>query len=196
MIPKDKKGYNTQQRVMIIYTYFSRKYSTSFNTLPSLLLDGCPLELVSSFKSLGVTLNSNLSWSTHINDTCSKVKKLLGCIYRQFYYNSSSSVLIKLYLTLILPILMYSSAVWDPHSTLDINKPEKVQHFALKLCNKHWTSDYRLLLQLFNLPSLPLVEQHPSLSSYTSIFLANSISLLVLFHLKISPLTKYIPPTH
>ena len=66
----------------------------------------------------------------------------------------TSSVLIKLYLTLILPILMYSSSVWDPYSIPNINKLEKVQHFALKLCSKNWTSDYPLLLQLFNLPSL------------------------------------------
>ena len=49
---------------------------------------------------------------------------------------------------------MYSSSVWDPYSIPNINKLEKVQHFALKLCSKNWTSDYPLLLQLFNLPSL------------------------------------------
>ena len=67
------------------------------------------------------------------------------------YYNSSFSVLIKLYLTLILPILMYSSSVWDPYSIPNINKLKKVQHFVLKLCSKNWTSDYPLLLELFNL---------------------------------------------
>ena len=81
------------------------------------------------------------------------MKPVLRPIYRQFYYNSSS-VLMKLYLTLILPIFMYSSSVWDPYSILNINKLERVQHFVLKLCSKNWTSDYPLLLQLFNLPSL------------------------------------------
>ena len=75
-------------------------------------------------------------------------------MYVSRYYNSSSSVLIKLYLTLILPILMYSSSVWDPYSIPNINKLEKVQHFVLKLCSKNWTSDYPLLLKLFKLPSL------------------------------------------
>ena len=96
------------------YMIISRKSSTSLTTLASLLLDGSPLELVSSFKYLGVTLIFNLSWSTHINEISSKAKKLLDYIYRQFYYNSFSYVLIKLYLTLILPILRYSSSVWDP----------------------------------------------------------------------------------
>ena len=50
------------------YIIISRKPPMSFTTLPSLLLDGLPLELVSTFKYLGVTLTSNLSWSTHINE--------------------------------------------------------------------------------------------------------------------------------
>ena len=172
----------------------SRKSPTSFTTLPSLLIDGSPLELVCSFKYLDVTLTSNLSWSTHINETCSKVKKLLGHIYRQFYYNSSSSVLIKLYLTLILPILIYSLSVWDPYYILNIKKLEKVQHFALKLCSKNWTSDYPLLLQLFNLLLYPPIERHPSLSFYTSSSLVNSTFLLALFHFKTSPLIIYLLP--
>ena len=99
-------------------------------------------------------MNSNLSWSTYINETCSKARKPLGHIYRQFYYNSSYSVLIKLYLTIILPIIMYSLSVWDLYSIPNINKLEKLQYFALELCSKNWTSNYPLLLQLFNLPSL------------------------------------------
>ena len=106
------------------YMIISKKSSTSFHTLPSHLFNGLPLELVSSFKYLSVTLTFNLSLSTYINETCSKVKKLLGYIYFQIYYNSSS-VLLKLYLTLILPVFMYSSSVWDPYSICNINKLEK-----------------------------------------------------------------------
>ena len=42
----------------------------------------------------------------------------------------------------------------DPYSISNINKLEKNQHFALKLCSQNWTSDDPLLLKLFNLPSL------------------------------------------
>ena len=149
----------------------SRKSPTSFTTLPSLFLDGSPLELVSSFKYLGVTLTSNLSWSTHINETCSKAKKLLGYIYRQFYHDFSFSVLIKLYLTLILSIFMFNSSVWDPYSIPIINKLEKVQHFALKLCSKNWISDSLLLLQLFNLSSLSSCRTTSKLSPFIQVHL-------------------------
>ena len=42
----------------------------------------------------------------------------------------------------------------DPYSISSINKLEKIQHYALKLCGQNWTSDNPLLLKLFNLPSL------------------------------------------
>ena len=42
----------------------------------------------------------------------------------------------------------------DPYSISSINKLKKIQHFALKLCSQNWTSDYPLLLKLFNLPFL------------------------------------------
>ena len=86
------------------YMIISRKSLTSFTTLPFLLLDESPLEFVSSFKYLVVTLTS---------------PGLLTSM------KSVSSVLIKLYLTLVLHILMYSSSVWDPYSIPNINKLEK-----------------------------------------------------------------------
>ncbi len=44
----------------------------------------CTVEQVSSFKFLGVTVSSTLDWSLHIQCTCSRAKKILGVIYRSF----------------------------------------------------------------------------------------------------------------
>ena len=87
----------------------SRKSPTSFATLPFLFLDGSPLELVSSFKYLGVTLTSP-GLLTSMKPVL-RPRNCLATTIVNFYYNSSS-VLLKLYLTLILPIHMYSSFVW------------------------------------------------------------------------------------
>ena len=114
--------------------------------------------------------------------------------YLLCYFNSLYSVLIKLYLTIILLIIMYSLSVWDLCSIPNINKLEKVQYFALKLCSKNWTSNYLLLLQLSIFLLYPPVEQHPSLSFYTSSSLLSSTFLLALFHFKTSPLIIYILP--
>ena len=52
------------------------------------------------------------------------------------------------------PHLEYATVVWDPHLQKDINKLEKVQTFALRMCTKNWTADYDSLLTSCNLPSL------------------------------------------
>ena len=124
----------------------SRKHPASWYCLLPLTLDGTSLEQVPSFKCLGVTLSSTLSWSTHISLTCSKAKKQIGYIYRNFYTHSSPQSLLKLYMSIVLPVLSYCSSVWDPHTLSDISKLEKVQHFALKMCSKKWSVDYHSLL--------------------------------------------------
>ena len=139
----------------------SHNRPASLHYLPPLTLDCTSLEQVSSFKYLGVTLSSTLSWSTHISLTCSKAKKQIGYIYRHFYAHSSPQSLLKLYMSIVLPVLSYCSSVWDPHTLSDISKLEKVQHFALKMCSKNWSADYHSLLSTFNIPCL---SSHRSIS--------------------------------
>ena len=45
---------------------------------PSLTLSGEYLEIVHCYKYLSILLSSNLSWSTHIDSICVKIRKLLG----------------------------------------------------------------------------------------------------------------------
>ena len=55
----------------------------------SLYLRGSELGEVQLFKYLGVLLTNNLSWSDHISELCSKARKILGLLYRQFYNNAN-----------------------------------------------------------------------------------------------------------
>ena len=82
--------------------------------------------------------------------------------YRRFYRNSSSSTLLKLYLSHIRPHLEYCSAVWDPHHKRDITELEKVQKYALKVCMKSWDTSYEDLLTTSNIPSLELRRKQNS----------------------------------
>jgi len=50
-------------------------------------LNNHQLENVQWYKYLGLLLSSDLSWSHHIETTCTKGKKLLGLLYHQFYNN-------------------------------------------------------------------------------------------------------------
>ena len=64
---------------------------------PQFVLNGMPLEQVESFKYLGVLLSSDLSWSSHIESICTKARKLIGLLYRNFYGNVNQQSLYTLY---------------------------------------------------------------------------------------------------
>ena len=121
---------------------------------PSFTIDGSPLIEVMEYKYLGVTLTSDMTWSSHISNVCIKSRKLVGLLYRRFYRNSSSHTLLKLYKSFIRPHLEYSSIVWSPYLKGEVEALEKVQKFALRVCTKSWDSDYQDLLQRTSLTTL------------------------------------------
>ena len=71
---------------------------------PALILNG-------HYTYLGVTLSSDLSWSKHIHELCTRAKKMLGLLYRTFYLYTSSTNLLQLYVYLIRPRLEYACVV-------------------------------------------------------------------------------------
>ena len=147
------------------YMFISFKPSSYFSSFPPLFFNGSPLDRVNSFKYLGLVITSNLSWSAHIQSISCKSRRLIGMLYRLFYRHSSPSTLYKLYSSLIRPHLEYCSSVWDPSSPAVISKLEKIQHFALKLSAKSWSSNYPSLLRLFNCPSLSSRRKKSKLTS-------------------------------
>jgi hypothetical protein len=130
----------------------SRKH-TSLIDQP-LQLGNSILERVYTYKYLGVTVTSDLSWSEHVHTKCSKAKKLVGLLYRRFQRNADPITLFNLYRALIRPHLEYACEVWNPHLQRDILKLEKVQKFALRMCTKQWNADYFDLLSLYSAPTL------------------------------------------
>ena len=135
------------------YMIITRKRQAILPPTP-LTVMGNTLDKVSSFKYLGVWITKDLSWSKHVSEVCIKAKKVIGLIYRQYYQHSNTDTLKQLYMSSVRPHLEYATAVWDPHLQKDINKLEKVQTFALRMCTKNWTADYDSLLTSCNLPSL------------------------------------------
>ena len=146
----------------------TRKPQSFVCSLPPLYVNNLPLELVTSYKYLGVILTCNLSWSPHIQAICSKARKVIGFIYRTFYKHCTFQTLVKLYVSFVLPYLTYCSSVWDPppHS-INALLLEKVQLFALKVCSKKWSASYTFLLTYSQLPSL---STRRSLSKLTLTF--------------------------
>ncbi len=101
---------------------------------------------VTSFTYLGVVIHDDLSWSAHVSSVCSRARKLLGFLYRNFR-PAGRSCLSKLYRSLVLPVLDYCGAAWDPHQLFNITRLERVQHFAARLATGQWSADGDTLCQ-------------------------------------------------
>ena len=120
----------------------------------SLMLDGYPLDKVETFKYLGVLLSHDLSWGEHVQSTCTKAKKILGLLYRQFYNHAPGNTMLQLYLSLVRPHLDYAASIWSPYMKKDKTLLENVQKFALHMATRSWDISYQDLLELVDLPTL------------------------------------------
>ena len=134
------------------YMVISRKKQPIVPLTP-ILVCGNVLERVNSFKYLGVWITKDLTWSRHVNEICTKARRVVGLIYRQYYQYSTPETLNQLYVSFVRPHLEYAAPVWDPHLQKDIDKLEKVQKFALRMCTKNWMAGSDDLLTC-NIPSL------------------------------------------
>ena len=122
-------------------------------TVP-LLLDGRPMEQVSNYRYLAVMVTSKLSWSDHIEQICTKARRLVGMLYRQFYCWADTTTLLTLYLTCIHPHLEYACTLWDPYTCKETHMIESVQKFACKVCLKCWDLNYDAMLHLLGITHL------------------------------------------
>ena len=117
-----------------------------------------PLNTATLFDSRALTacssLTTDLMWSTHIANICTKTRKLIGILYRRFYKYSSCTTLLKLYISFIRPHAEYAAAAWDPFLRKDIDLIEDVQKYGLKVCLKSWSANYSELLERSHLPTL------------------------------------------
>ena len=96
----------------MIFCPRQRKYTQSV----SLILNGIELQRVSNTKFLGIKIDQNLSWKSHINDVASKISRNIGIINRLKNF-LPSHILLTLYNCFVLPYLTYSILTWGGSST-------------------------------------------------------------------------------
>ena len=79
--------------------------------LPDIMFDGVKLEWVDQIKYLGITLDNRLSFGPHVDIICNKLS-----IYRGIIYSMKpimpSYLLIKLYHSLVYPIIIQDIIIW------------------------------------------------------------------------------------
>ena len=77
-------------------------------------LGSSELKRVNDEVDLGITVTSNLSWTTHINKIKVKANRLLGLLRRTCPLLTDRSIRRTLYLSLVKSQLCYATEVWSP----------------------------------------------------------------------------------
>ena len=92
-----------------------------------------PIKEVNHVKYLGVMIDQSLTWNEHIKQISNKAIKVLAFLHRNLY-NCPPIIKCNCYKTMVCPILEYSSTVWDPHTSVNINILESIQKSAARFC--------------------------------------------------------------
>ena len=111
------------------------------------------LDVVTSEKDLGVTIDHQLKFSDHIDNAVKKANRVLGCLARTFRYLNKDTFLL-LYKALVRPHLEYASYVWCPHLKKDRDLIEQVQRRATRLVPETKGLPYNSRLIELQLPTL------------------------------------------
>ena len=111
------------------------------------------LQSVNSEKDIGIIIDNKLKFSDHITEKVNKANRMIGLIRRTFA-TLDKNMFLKLYVTLIRPILEYANQVWNPYYKKDIDMLENVQRRATKMIPGLRNKPYEERLKELNLPSL------------------------------------------
>ena len=134
---------------MLHYDYALGSNSNSNNNNNSM----STLESVTSISDLGVTVDSELSFSTHIYDKINKAYQILGIVNRNFNNLDNKSFLL-LYKSLVRSVVEFASSVWSPYKVGLIYDLERVQKRATKLISSCKKYNYKERLMYLKLPTL------------------------------------------
>ena len=91
---------------------FSRNYSLT-SGIRSVTIGEQVLERVEHAKMLGVTISNNITWSKHVDNIVSKAGKRVYMLYQLKRAGISQLDLVKIYVSVIRPVLEYACPVWS-----------------------------------------------------------------------------------
>ena len=112
-------------------------------TLITINFNGLLLSSTASVKYLGVVVDAKLSWNIHVSHVSAKATEVLNLLRRHLYtcrYRSKQ----RAFKALVIPILDYASAVWNPHTQKNISALEKIQNRGA-----HWVCGSRFCTRTF-----------------------------------------------
>jgi hypothetical protein len=140
----------------------------------------------SSVKYLGVHLDTRLTYHTHIDKTLTRAKATLHALYPLFSKQSklTSGNKLKLYKTIVRPVLTYAAPVWCSITNTTMIKPQRFQNKCLRLATN--SGRYIKIKDLHDIANIEMLRDHVDRLS-TSFYLNR---------LGYNPLTRQVIKTH
>ena len=133
---------NTDKTKVMLFT--SRKNKRSLDI--EISMNGEKLQNVTKFKYLGVVVDHNLDWSSHINEVVRKITHSVQSV-RRIKHCLNEVTLRQLYYTLILPHIDYCSTVWASSTKKNLLRLQRCQNkYARLILNAdYYTPTVKLL---------------------------------------------------
>lgn len=127
----NKLSLNVKKTKFMIF-HFKQRIIT--HLIPNLQIDSHPIERVSHFNFLGLTIDENITWDPHLQKVSNKISRTLGMLNRLKRF-LPQSILKMIYNSLVLPHLQYSILCWG----FKQNRIFKLQKRALRIitCSKY-----------------------------------------------------------
>ena len=129
---------------------------------PDIVFNGVVLPEVDTHKHLGITLNSNLSWSSHIDTILGSVSPMAD-VLKKLKCSVDKESLEKIYFSFIRPKLEYGCYIWDNYGcyiwdNCDKGDKKKLEDFQLSIARTvtgAWKgTSHELISNELNWPSL------------------------------------------
>lgn len=101
------------------------------NHIPPVLLEGESLNCVTHTKFLGIYIDENLNWRTHIDNVCMKLSRMCGILYK-IRDQLPTEALLSIYYTLCYPYFIYCVSLWACTWPSFITKLKVIQNKILR----------------------------------------------------------------
>ena len=105
------------------------------NTPANVTINDKIIKQVKWTKFLGILIDEQMTWKTHINFITNKISKLSGIIARLRHY-VGIKILRDIYFTLIYPYITYCNIVWGSNYSSRLQNLRKVQKKIIRLITK------------------------------------------------------------
>lgn len=156
------------------------------NTYDRIMLGNSPVEIVPTFKSLGVIFEETLSWNNHVNKVASKISSVAGILTKLRSFLPTSIKLL-IYNSLFLSHLNYCHLVWGPTTTSNLNKLFLLQKKAVRaITNSSYDAHTEPLFEQLNIATVKCMYNNILLKRFLTANRQNNNCYKQLSHLSIN----------